>query len=89
MVRSGQINHATLSESENRYTYNIQHVIQKLPTKCHVNWAIEPGVLTVDAQIVSWHLIIFAIYLHIETGISKSFKVPVFLFGHSIVIFYP
>ena len=31
--------------------------------------------------IASGHLPIFAIYLHIETGISKSYKVPAILFG--------
>ena len=61
--------------------YNIQHAIQKLPTKFHVNQPIEPRVITVDTQIASGHLNIFAIYLHIETGISKSYKVPAILFG--------
>ena len=70
-------------------TYSIQRVKQKLPTKFHVNQAIEPGIITVDTQIASGHLIILAIYLHIETGISKFFKMSAILSGHSMVMFHP
>ena len=38
-------------------------------------------VITVDTQIASGHLSIFTIYLHIETGMLKSYKVPAILFG--------
>ena len=55
--------------------------MQKLRTKFPVNRAIEPRVITVHTQIAAGHLIIFAIYLHIETGITTSFEVPVILFG--------
>ena len=61
--------------------YNIQHATQKLSTKFHVNRAIEPREITVDTQIALGHVSIFAIYLHIETNISKSFKVIAILFG--------
>ena len=54
--------------------------MQKLPTKFHVNRAIEPRVIVVDTQIASAHLLIFAIYLHIEAGISKRFSMPAILF---------
>ena len=64
-----------------KYIYNIQCAIQKPPTKFHVNGAIEPRVIAVDTRIASGHLTFFAIYLHIKTGISKSFKVPAILFG--------
>ena len=55
----------------------MQRTIQKLPTKFHINRDIELRVITVETQIASEHLTIFAIYLHIE----KSFKVPAILFG--------
>ena len=87
---NGQVRSDQIMQRYLNLRIDIQHsAIQKLPTKFHVNWAIEPRVLTVDAQIASWHLIIFAIYLHIETGISKSFEVPVFLFGtlHSNILY--
>ena len=61
--------------------YNIQRVVQKLPTKLYANRAIEPRVITVNTQIASGELIIFAIYLHIETGIWKSINVPAIFFG--------
>ena len=59
-----------------------------LPTKFHANRAIEPGVITIDTLIASGHLSIFAIYLQIETGISKSFKVLATFLAHSIAMFY-
>ena len=58
----------------------IQHALQKLRAKFHVDRVIESRI-TVDTQIASGHLSIFAIYLRIDTGISKSFKVPAILFG--------
>ena len=58
-----------------------QRAIEKLPTEFHVDRVIDPRVISVDTQIASGHLIIFAIYLQIGAGISKSFKEPAFLFG--------
>ena len=63
-VWSGQVRHAKLSGSENTYT-TFRHVIQKLPTKIHVKRVIGPRVITVDTQIASEYLSIFATYLHI------------------------
>ena len=60
--------------------YNIQRAIQKLPIKLNVNRSIEHRVITSDTQLASGHLIIFAIYLPVETGISRSFEVPAILF---------
>ena len=56
--------------------------MQKLHTKFHINRTIEPRVVTVHTQIASGHLSIFVIYLHIDTDISKSFKVPGDSFWH-------
>ena len=54
--------------------------MQKVPTKCHVNRALEPRIITVDTQNASGHLVIFPFYIHIETD-SRSFKVPAILLG--------
>ena len=64
-----------------KYIYSIQRIIQKLPTKFHANRTVQPRVITVDTQISSGHLIIFAVYLHIKTSIFKSLEVPDILFG--------
>ena len=67
-VRSGQVMRGHLDLK----TYIIQRAIQKIPTNFHVNRAIEPIVITVDTEIASGHLLIFAIGLNIEIGISKK-----------------
>ena len=85
-VRSGQVRSSQVRSCEAtliwKHTCSIQHVIQKLPTKFHVNRAIEPRVIIVDTQIASAHFLTFAICLHIETGISKSFICPPFFAAH-------
>ena len=65
------------------HTYNIQHAIQELPTKFQVNRALEPRVITVDTQITSGHLSIFASYLHNahRNRYPEKFKVSAILFG--------
>ena len=55
--RSGKVMQSYL-DLKIHTVYNIQRAIHKLPTQFHVNRAIEPRVITVDAQIASWHLII-------------------------------
>ena len=90
MVRSGKVRPSQVRSGQVRlwkviwfwkYIYNIHRAIQKLPTKFYANRVIEPREIAVDTQIASGHLVIFAIYLYIETGILKSFKVPAILFG--------
>ena len=59
-----------------------------LLTKFHAYLAIELRVITIDTQMASGHLRIFAIYLHIETGISKSFKLLAIIVStlHGVVL---
>ena len=48
---------------------------------------MEPIIITVDTQIASGQLLIFAIYIHTETDISKSLNMPAIL-AHTVLIFH-
>ena len=80
-ARAGQARSGLVMSGHAKFSGTKKKHIQHSACYNEVNWAIEPRVITVDTQIASGHLSIFAVYLHIETGISESFKVPAILFG--------
>ena len=61
--------------------------MHRLPTKLHVNRAIEATVITDDTQIASGHLIIYYLSSN-RKHYLKKFKVPATIFGtlHSDVL---
>ena len=81
-VRSGQVRpgHAKLSGFENTYTTFSILYRSYVPNFMSIG-PTDPRVITVDTRIAPGHVIIFAIYTHTETNISKSFKVSAILFG--------
>ena len=60
--------------------------IEKLPTKFHINWAIEPKAITVHTQIASGHLSIFAICTSKPVS-WKVLKCPPFFLAYVMVMF--
>ena len=85
LVRSGQVRSGQAMQNYLVLKINIKHSACYTEATYQISRQSGHGAQsnylgTVDIKIASGYLSIFAIYLHIETDISKSLKVPAILF---------
>ena len=83
LLRLGQVKSGQAMQSYLDLKIHIQHSTSYTEATYQISCqsSHRAQINTVDTQTASGHLNLFARHLHIETGISKSFKVPAIIFG--------